>query len=298
MNQARIISAILFVALFAGIIERSTARALSQQSSAKPLRVAAIGFVGVSTGNDEATLYAALAKDERVVLIESSQLQPALNGIGYKGSLNLSVKEAQGIGAAIGCDFFILGRADTAIRSEAANESHVEALLGVMVVDSRSGALAYFDFILEKAASREAAQRKAAQTLASRASLYIEKMYAFRAAREAFAPPASKPVEEMPDTESAMAAGFKAPEFLNRVKPDYPDEASLADITATVEAKAVFQADGEVGEIEIVRWAGFGLEEAAMRAIRQLKFKPARRDGKAISVRALIRYNFRRVNEK
>jgi protein TonB len=99
----------------------------------------------------------------------------------------------------------------------------------------------------------------------------------------------------MSDAESAVGAGFKAPEFLNRVKPEYTREADQANITATVEARAVFRADGEIGEIEITRWAGFGLDQAAERAIRQLKFKPATRDGRPVSVRAVVRYNFRRV---
>jgi outer membrane biosynthesis protein TonB len=38
------------------------------------------------------------------------------------------------------------------------------------------------------------------------------------------------------------------------------------------------------------------LDEAAERAIRQLKFKPATRAGLAVSVRAGVRYNFRRVD--
>ncbi len=103
-------------------------------------------------------------------------------------------------------------------------------------------------------------------------------------------------IEDLPEEGSPKVNGFKPPEFLNRVKPEYNSEAEQADITATVEAMVVFRSTGEVGEIEIVRWAGFGLDQSSERAIRQLKFKPATRDGKPISVRALIRYNFRRVS--
>jgi TonB family protein len=273
-------------------------KAFPKPLSAQPLHVAVIGFAGDSAATYETTVRAALANDERAALIEAAQMRPALAGIAYKDSINFTLKEAQNLGAAIGCDFFIIGKADAALRSTAANESHAEALLGVLLVDSRSGALAHFDFLLEKAATIEAAQSKVAQVLASRLKFYIERALAFRAARLAPGPLSDEPVEEMPDTESATAAGFKAPEFLNRVKPDYTDEAERADLTATVEATVIFKASGEVGEVVIVRWAGFGLEEAVVRAIRQLKFKPATRDGKAISVRALIRYNFRRVNEK
>jgi TonB family protein len=51
---------------------------------------------------------------------------------------------------------------------------------------------------------------------------------------------------------------------------------------------------GEISRVEIVRWAGFGLDEAAVNTVRQLHFVPARRDGQAIPMRVLLRYNFRR----
>jgi TonB family protein len=297
LHQARVVITVLFAVLFAGIVGRTQGGTSRKQTDSRPLRVAVVGFVGASSGAYAEAARAALAKDGRAVLIDPSQMQPALKGVGYQNSLNLSRKEAQDIGAAIGCDFFILGKADSARRSESANETHEEATIGVLIVDSRSGALAHFDFVLERGASAAAAENKAAQTLAAHADHYVETMIACRAARAVVAP-AGEPVDEMPDTESAMAAGFKAPEFLNRVKPEYTDEASRADVTATVEAKVIFKATGEVGEIEIVRWAGFGLDESAVRAIRQLIFKPATRDGRAINVRALVRYNFRRVNQR
>lgn len=297
MSRNRIIGAALFVALLAGLVECLWAGAFPATASTKALRIACIGFSGASTAGYDAAMGAALAADGRVLLIDPVQMQPALKGIGYQGSINLSVEEAQGIGAAIGCDFFIIGKAESSRRSERANESHEESFVAVMVVESRSGRLALFDFILKRAATVEAAQQEARRALAANAPHYVDKLLAFRAAGESSAVLNGELVEDLPDTESARAAGFKAPEFINRVKPDYTEEAARADITATVEANVVFKADGEIGSIEILRWAGFGLDEAALRAIRQLKFKPATRDLNAINVRALIRYNFRRVNE-
>jgi TonB family protein len=297
MNKNRVICAALCIALLAVTVELSRAGASPEQSSTKALRVAVIGFVGAPTSVYAATLRAALVTDGQATLIDSAQIQPALKGLGYKGSINLSVKEAQGIGAAIGCDFFIIGKTESSTRSDNANEAHEETFIGMMIVESQSGKLALFDFILKKAANVEASQKEALEALATNAPQYLKKLLAFRAARESFVAASSETVEDIPDTQSALAAGFKPPEFLNRVKPDYTDEAARADITATVEANVVFKADGEVGDVEIVRWAGFGLDEAAARAIRQLQFKPATRNHQAINARALIRYNFRRVSE-
>jgi TonB family protein len=280
----------------------------------RPLRVALIGFApfapignGAEARAIESCFKDALARDARVSITESSQLRSALAGIKYDGSINMSKDEARRLGAAIGCDFFIVGKAEVFTRSEREREEHEEAFTGVMIVDSRSGALAVFDFVDGRASTKVAALDVLIRSLNAKAALYAGRMNDYRVRREA-APAQGLPshagdanapdfekVEDMPDAELAVGAGFKAPEFLNRVKPEYTDEAGRADITATVEALAVFRANGEVGEIEITRWAGFGLDEAAERAIRQLKFRPATRNGRPVSVRASVRYNFRRV---
>ncbi|MFP5262791.1 MAG: energy transducer TonB [Blastocatellia bacterium] len=282
----------------------------------RPLRVALVGLAprlaaggAAEAGAIEASLKDALARDPRVVMTDPSQLRSALAGIKYDGSINLSKDEARRLGSAIGCDFFIVGKAEVFTRSERQNEEHEEAFAGVMVVDGRGGALAVFDFLNERAPAKGDALAALIKALGSRVAFYVERMNEFRAAREATpaqaisaragdaGAPGLEKVVDLPDTESAAGAGFKAPEFFNRVKPEYTDAADQANITATVEATAVFRASGEVGEIEITRWAGFGLDESAERAIRRLKFKPATRDGKPISVRAGVRYNFRRVDD-
>ena len=270
-----------------------------------PIHMAVIGFVRTAgklaasgAGSPEASLAEAMARDARVALIDRAMFGPALAGLGYNGSLNMTRVEARALGAAIGCDFFITGKAEALTRSERENESHEEATIGVIIVDGRSGALAAFDFINEKARTTEEAISKALNALSGRATGFIDRMIEFRSARNAQAAGSSGPaIEDIPDEGSPAAYGFTPPEFLNRVKPEYTEEAARADVSATVEARAVFHADGQVGDIEIIRWAGFGLDEAAARAIRSLKFKPATRDGRPVSVRALVRYNFRRLNE-
>ena len=51
---------------------------------------------------------------------------------------------------------------------------------------------------------------------------------------------------------------------------------------------------GEVGRVEIARWAGYGLDESVLATVRQLHFFPAMRNGRAIPMRVLLRYNFRK----
>lgn len=270
----------------------------------RPLRVAILGFASGAEkvewkrrGPLESRLATAFGRDRRAALIDDSLTQAALAGLGYDGATNLSREEARGIGAAIGCDFFVLGKTGAFTRSDRVGESHEEAFVGVLIADGRTGRLALFDFLLEKAEIRAAAQARIGEEMGTRAGQYLDSMLAFDSARLSSPVTNREAAEEMPEPNSALAAGFTPPEFINRVKPVYTEEADRADVTATVEALVLFRASGEVGDIDVLRWAGFGLDESSVQAIRQLKFRPATRDGKPITVRALVRYNFRRLGE-
>ena len=272
----------------------------ASRTEAVTLRVAIVGFTRSGSSDSsrliEATLADSIRRDTRVALVDQSIVQSVLTGIRYDGSINLSKTEARNLAAAIGCDFFITGKSDAFTRSVRANETHEEAYAGVMIVDGRSGALKIFDLISEKASTRDKAQQSLVNALNSRITDYIDRMSQLRAAvNQRTDSTSTARIEEIPPDDSPREIGFKPPEFLNRVKPEYTVGAELADITASVEAMVIFSSTGEIGGIEITRWAGFGLDESSERAIRQLKFKPATRDGNPISVRALIQHNFRRV---
>ncbi len=267
------------------------------------MRVALVGFGSGGPSAIATVLTSALEESGRVLIVEPALLHPALTALGYEGSLNMSTDEARRLGSAIGCDFFVIGKAEVVTRSERAKESHQEGLLAVMIVDGRSGTLAVFDLLIEKAQSSEKAVTAVSKALAARASGYVDQMIQFRASRESISPSPAiqraefERLEDMPLEGSRQAVGFKPPEFLSRVKPEYTAEAERADVNATVEVMVVLRSSGEVGEAEITRWAGFGLEDSALRAIRQLKFNPATRNGQPVSVRAMIRYNFRRIGQ-
>lgn len=274
--------------------------------SGSRLRIAIVGFATKATAESravEAALTEALAGDSRVALVDASMIEPALKAFAYDGSINMNVDQARRLASAIGCDFFALGKAEVLTRSELEKESHEEAYAGVMFVDARSGSLASFEFISEKASSREAALNGIIRIIGARAIAYIDRLIQLRLSVLISSSKASSTaqdlsttdfIEDIPDEGSARSIGFKPPQFLNRVKPEYTREAESADITATVEATVIFRSNGEIGKIEITRWAGFGLDESAAKAIGQLKFKPATREDKPVSVKAVVRYNFRR----
>src|SRR5262245_22226977 len=65
----------------------------------------------------------------------------AAKGIGYTGSLNLTVSEARDLGAALATDYYILGDAQSLRRSSFARPAYYESYCSLFVVSSRTGRL-------------------------------------------------------------------------------------------------------------------------------------------------------------
>ena len=87
----------------------------------------------------------------------------------------------------------------------------------------------------------------------------------------------------------------RAPRPYRRLKPPYPEPAAQAEVEAVIDVQVDIDARGEVGKIEIARWAGYGLEQSVIDTVKQMHFFPAMRDGAAIPMRVLLRYNFHRT---
>jgi TonB family protein len=88
--------------------------------------------------------------------------------------------------------------------------------------------------------------------------------------------------------------GVSLPIVVKQVKPDYTDEAKAARIQGSVWVKAVVQADGDVGNVRVTRSLDteFGLDNAAVAAAKQWKFKPGTKDGKPVAVEITIELTF------
>ncbi|MBD0373883.1 MAG: TonB family protein, partial [Pyrinomonadaceae bacterium] len=101
-------------------------------------------------------------------------------------------------------------------------------------------------------------------------------------------------IEEVPEEDSPAAKGLRPPAPYRRLRPPYPETAARAEAEATVDVLVDIDASGEIGRVEVVRWAGFGLDEECVKMIKQMHFRPAMRDGVPVPMRALLRYNFHR----
>lgn len=69
------------------------------------------------------------------------------------------------------------------------------------------------------------------------------------------------------------------PEILSKPVPAYTAEARQLRIEGEVLLEVVLQATGNVHVVRVVRGLGHGLDDEAMRAAGQIRFKPASRDG-------------------
>lgn len=81
-------------------------------------------------------------------------------------------------------------------------------------------------------------------------------------------------------------------EILFKPKPDYTDDARKARIEGEVLVRVLFTAAGEVRVLDVVRGLGHGLDETALRAAQQIKFKPAQRDGQPVDSTATVHIVF------
>jgi TonB family protein len=75
--------------------------------------------------------------------------------------------------------------------------------------------------------------------------------------------------------------------------PTYPDEARAAQIEVDVPVEIVVNPSGQVVLARVLRHIGYGLDASATDAVRRYRFKPAQRDGRAVSVRMLWTMQYR-----
>ena len=76
-------------------------------------------------------------------------------------------------------------------------------------------------------------------------------------------------------------------------EPPYPSDARRADIEADVPVQILVDTGGRVLEARSLSHHGYGLEEAAVQAIRTWRFSPALRGGHPVRVRMRWTVQFR-----
>jgi TonB family protein len=90
-----------------------------------------------------------------------------------------------------------------------------------------------------------------------------------------------------------VGGGVTAPKVIQAPDPIYSEEARQKHVTGTVVLWVVVGADGLPHQIRVQKSVGYGLDEAAIEAVRRWKFKPSTKDGVPVNVQINVEVNFR-----
>jgi protein TonB len=88
--------------------------------------------------------------------------------------------------------------------------------------------------------------------------------------------------------------GVSTPQVLREVKPAYTAEAMRAKVQGTVWLQCVVMPDGTVGNVQVTKSldSTFGLDQEAIKAAKQWRFKPGLRQGEPVPVLVTIELTF------
>jgi TonB family protein len=92
--------------------------------------------------------------------------------------------------------------------------------------------------------------------------------------------------------QAETAAAVQEVVILEKPKPLYTEEARNLRIQGDVLVQVVFPASGPVQVIRVTKGLGHGLDEAAVKAAQQIRFKPALQDGKPVDFPATVHIEF------
>jgi len=89
-----------------------------------------------------------------------------------------------------------------------------------------------------------------------------------------------------------VGGGVSAPSIVYRVEPTYSEEARKAKYQGVVVLSAIVRRDGTIEILKVIRGLGLGLDENAISALKQWKFRPGMKNGVAVDVALNIEVNF------
>lgn len=91
----------------------------------------------------------------------------------------------------------------------------------------------------------------------------------------------------------AGIGGVSLPVVVFRPDPEYSEDARKARFQGVVLVEIVVDPSGATRDVRVVNSAGLGLDEKATEAVSRWRFRPAKKDGKPVPVRATVEVHFR-----
>ncbi len=90
----------------------------------------------------------------------------------------------------------------------------------------------------------------------------------------------------------AITDDITPPRLSEVANPYYTPEARKKKIEGTVTLAIVVNQKGDVADAKVVKGLGYGLDENAILAVKEWKYKPAEKDGEPIAVKMEVTADF------
>lgn len=90
-----------------------------------------------------------------------------------------------------------------------------------------------------------------------------------------------------------IGGDVSAPVLINKVEPEYSEEARKAKYSGTVLLSIVVDANGLPRDIHVIRPLGLGLDQKAIEAVMKWRFRPGMKGGHPVATQAQVEVNFR-----
>jgi TonB family protein len=90
----------------------------------------------------------------------------------------------------------------------------------------------------------------------------------------------------------SVGGGVSAPTVIHSVEPEFTEEARQANFQGSVAIQLIVDAQGNPQNVHVTRHASYGIDEKAVAAVRQYKFRPAMYGGHPVAVQIVIDVDF------
>jgi len=90
----------------------------------------------------------------------------------------------------------------------------------------------------------------------------------------------------------AITDDITPPRLSEVASPNYTAEAKKKKIEGTVTLEIVVDRKGDVVAAKVLKGLGYGLDENAILAVKEWKYKPAEKDGAAVAVKMEVTVDF------
>jgi periplasmic protein TonB len=90
----------------------------------------------------------------------------------------------------------------------------------------------------------------------------------------------------------SVGGGVSAPQVIHSIQPEFTPEARQANYEGTVSIQLIVDSQGNPQAIHVVRHLGMGLDQKAIEAVQQYRFRPAIYQGHPVAVQMVIDVEF------